>query len=274
MTDMKEMVRVHYYNGQLLDARLFRLEQDYTTRLMDYHNQALFTPGVISGLNLLAQPGSSTFRISQGLAVDEAGRQLVWPSGGPPQTFPDMDLCPGEKQTFKIGLVWQERPVRQDHCPDRYTAVSLLPAVVFDNDQSVQIGAIAVVDGVITGVDNALRTTSRLKLPCDDQPPPPAQPATLAGSCAVVYHGHGHTMWVDINYKNGAGQPFETIPIVTATAVCDTAAFNISLRAITSASFQAGITPLQASCPAGTPLTINWMAAPPGICTVQTGGAS
>lgn len=279
MTDLQEMVQVHYYNGQLLNADLFNVEQNYTSCLMAYHNQTLFSPGVASGLQVCSD-GGLFFTISPGMAIDSEGRQLVWPEEMPPQMIPNGGSCEGtERQILGVYLQWNETPIFNGPQKGPYNTIGLLPAVVFNDSQGVKIADLVIVNGSISHVDNLARTHARLKVAASGGPPPPVQSRTLAGSTTFELGIlPGQPTWKQVYYKKNHSQVFSSSPIVTATAVThELTAYNLTLSTITTAGFQVGVSLLH---PGGHGLekparvTINWMATPPGGCTVQSGDGS
>jgi len=70
--------RVNYFNGERLEARDFRAEQDYLIRVRRLLNRSLYSPGIVKGLEVTKHPTSKhKVVIAPGLAFDAAGRELV-----------------------------------------------------------------------------------------------------------------------------------------------------------------------------------------------------
>lgn len=70
--------RLNYYNGQRLEATDFRLEQDYHIRVRRQLNQALYTTGIASGLEVFVlEDDPHTLVITPGLALDYQGREII-----------------------------------------------------------------------------------------------------------------------------------------------------------------------------------------------------
>ena len=67
--------RLRFYDGQLLTAADFRVEQEYH-RQMRYLSNRLLGWGVVEGLEVRIVDGG-TIRVTAGVAVDRLGRELV-----------------------------------------------------------------------------------------------------------------------------------------------------------------------------------------------------
>jgi hypothetical protein len=68
---------LEFANGQRLDAGDLRLEQRYHVDMRRRLNRGLFTPGVVSGLEVTVVPGTRDVSVARGLALDPLGRELV-----------------------------------------------------------------------------------------------------------------------------------------------------------------------------------------------------
>ena len=69
--------RLNYFNGQRLEARDLRVEQDYHMRVRRLLNRALYTPGIASGLEVLPAANPHAVRVSPGVALDALGREVI-----------------------------------------------------------------------------------------------------------------------------------------------------------------------------------------------------
>ena len=75
--------RLHYFNGRRLEAADLELEQRYHLDMRRRLNRELFTPGVVSGLEVAqaladdGKPSKTKVRVADGLALDPLGRELV-----------------------------------------------------------------------------------------------------------------------------------------------------------------------------------------------------
>jgi hypothetical protein len=75
--------RLGYFNGQRLEATDLRLEQRYHIDVRRLLNRGLFTPGVVSGLEVekIVYAGGSVegrkVRVKRGVALDPLGREIV-----------------------------------------------------------------------------------------------------------------------------------------------------------------------------------------------------
>ncbi|MEP6741462.1 MAG: hypothetical protein ABJB61_03110 [bacterium] len=75
MSDPKPSDRLRFFNGRLLTAHDFKLEQDYFRGKQKLHNRALHGFGIVSGLKVTVQSGKIV--VTAGLALDCEGNELV-----------------------------------------------------------------------------------------------------------------------------------------------------------------------------------------------------
>jgi hypothetical protein len=75
MSDPKPFDRLRFFNGRVLTAGDFTLEQNYFRDKQKLHNQALHGFGIVSGLGVTVESGKVV--ISAGLALDCKGNELV-----------------------------------------------------------------------------------------------------------------------------------------------------------------------------------------------------
>jgi len=68
--------RPRYFDGQLLSAADFALEQQYLIRKRHLHNRALHGSGVVTGLAVTLATSSGAIVIEPGLALDREGHEL------------------------------------------------------------------------------------------------------------------------------------------------------------------------------------------------------
>lgn len=73
---MQGLERLHYFNGQRLLAKDFELEQNYHMRVRRLLNRGLYTPGVVSGLEILRVDNRHA-RVTGGVALDPGGREVI-----------------------------------------------------------------------------------------------------------------------------------------------------------------------------------------------------
>jgi hypothetical protein len=70
--------RVNYFNGERLEARDFRAEQDYFVRVRRLLNRSLYSPGIVKGLEVTKHPTDKhKVMVAPGLAFDAAGREIA-----------------------------------------------------------------------------------------------------------------------------------------------------------------------------------------------------
>jgi hypothetical protein len=70
--------RVNYFNGERLEARDYRAEQEYFVRVRRLLNRSLYSPGIVKGLEV-TKHATDTHKVivAPGLAFDSAGREIV-----------------------------------------------------------------------------------------------------------------------------------------------------------------------------------------------------
>lgn len=77
-SDQQPFERLNYFNGQRLSAADFRSEQAYLMRVRRFLNRALYSSGVVTGLEVEAHPGDShRVVVLPGLAFDHLGREVI-----------------------------------------------------------------------------------------------------------------------------------------------------------------------------------------------------
>jgi hypothetical protein len=78
ISNTEPLDRMNYFNGQRLEARDFRLDQDYHMRVRRLLNSSLYTYGIASGLEVTVKAGDAhRVVVSPGLALDPEGREIV-----------------------------------------------------------------------------------------------------------------------------------------------------------------------------------------------------
>lgn len=77
-TNDTPLERLNYYNGQRLEASDLQLEQDYHMRVRRMFNQAVYVPGIASGLEVSPDPDNPhRVEVSPGVALDALGREVI-----------------------------------------------------------------------------------------------------------------------------------------------------------------------------------------------------
>jgi hypothetical protein len=71
--------RPNFFDGKLLTADDFRLEQDYQDHKRHLQNLATLGAGVVSGLEVSADADGVGITVSPGLAIDALGREIIVP---------------------------------------------------------------------------------------------------------------------------------------------------------------------------------------------------
>ena len=105
---MPPLERLHYYPGQRLDAVELNLEANYELTVRRLLNQGLFTPGVVSGLEV-AKTGAREVTIAPGLALDVKGRELYL-SDPLPLAVPNQKPA-GGGDTYYLLITYDEQKV-------------------------------------------------------------------------------------------------------------------------------------------------------------------
>ena len=90
---MDGLVRLNYFNGQRLLAQDFQVEQKYHIEVGRRLNRGLYSPGVVSGLEVdrIKTPSGldpGNVRVTAGIALDAAGREMVLLSDIPALAVP------------------------------------------------------------------------------------------------------------------------------------------------------------------------------------------
>jgi hypothetical protein len=182
---MQGLERLHYFNGQRLVARDLELEQSYHMRVRRLLNRGLYTPGVVSGLELEEVDGRHV-RVKAGVALDPGGREVILvgdatlavPNRQPGSALPgyflviryDEETEPGEMADCKEGsgttppsrileapiLSWSETWPNQSDCGTKGHAA----------DCVVVLGLVALNDCCqIARLDTSVRQWSRSAVP-------------------------------------------------------------------------------------------------------------
>ncbi|QNU65799.1 hypothetical protein EHE19_012910 [Ruminiclostridium herbifermentans] len=75
----KELRRMNYFNGLLLDAEYYNQDKEYQRRLQGLHNRYLHTWGIISGLEVKPVPDSNMeVYVTEGAALDLTTEGFRW----------------------------------------------------------------------------------------------------------------------------------------------------------------------------------------------------
>jgi len=123
MSDPKPFDRLRFFNGRLLTAADFALEQNYFRRKQKLHNQALHGFGIVSGLSVTVESGQVA--VTAGLALDCEGNELVV---GTNEILP---APPASWQTAYMNLHFVEQELNEDATTNEATIVRETVAVDF-----------------------------------------------------------------------------------------------------------------------------------------------
>ncbi len=69
--------RLNYFFGQFLKEKDFKDEQNYHIEALSMHNRNLHSWGIVSGLDVNFTPDKKHVIVEEGMAIDEAGRQII-----------------------------------------------------------------------------------------------------------------------------------------------------------------------------------------------------
>jgi hypothetical protein len=103
---MPTLRRVNYFEGRLLSADDFRVEQEYHREKSRLHNRRLHGSGVASGLTVSLTGGASrpAITVKPGVGIDPAGNEL--------ELDAERSVAIGVKaRAFLVVLRYVERPV-------------------------------------------------------------------------------------------------------------------------------------------------------------------
>jgi hypothetical protein len=157
--------RLNYFDHQFLHVEDFLDEQRYHLRMRRLHNSLLHTWGVARGLELSFEAGGSTVQVSEGIALDGQGRELVLPSNTRTSDlsahagkFAYVTITYGEAETDytdETGAAGNRRRLEQP-------SVRVDAAPPADPSERVVLGrALVGADGKVTGVDAGQAPTVR-----------------------------------------------------------------------------------------------------------------
>ena len=73
----KPLERLHYFNGQRLEASDLKTEQDYHIRVRRWLNKSLYSAGIAEGLEVRSAGTGRFVIVSPGLALDSIGREII-----------------------------------------------------------------------------------------------------------------------------------------------------------------------------------------------------
>ena len=68
--------RLRYFNGQFLEQKDFRDEQDYHIDRQRRHNRLFHTYGIAEGLQVTGAVGTGQVTVETGTALDDEGQQI------------------------------------------------------------------------------------------------------------------------------------------------------------------------------------------------------
>jgi hypothetical protein len=88
-TDIQTFVRNRYFYGKLMDVFHFEMEQRYFNQKRWLLNRLVTGYGVICGLNVELTQDGKNIRVTPGVAIDKAGREIVVPVPSKPLAIPE-----------------------------------------------------------------------------------------------------------------------------------------------------------------------------------------
>src|SRR5262245_41536107 len=84
---LRPFVRNRYFYGKLLDVHHLEMEQDYVNGKRWLLNRLVTGAGVLCGLDLRVTSDHKNVRVTPGMAIDYAGREIVVPRQTEPVTL-------------------------------------------------------------------------------------------------------------------------------------------------------------------------------------------
>lgn len=154
-TDIK---RLHYFNGQFLKEPDFTDEQAYHMDRRRRHNSLLHTWGVAQGLTLSYITGEKVVTVSEGVAFDAQGREIVLANDFTTPELPDgqlyITIAYAEQEADAVTLddVTGDTHTRWTETPD--IEVSATAPVSGDVGVKLILGRVTVNSGEVTGFDD------------------------------------------------------------------------------------------------------------------------
>jgi hypothetical protein len=115
MDDPKPFERLRFFNGRLLTAGDFALEQNYFHDKQKLHNRALHGFGIVSGLRVSVESGKVV--VTAGLALDCEGNELVVDSNE------TLNAPPVGWQTAYVNSHFVEQELKQDATTNEATII-------------------------------------------------------------------------------------------------------------------------------------------------------
>lgn len=114
----KPLERLNYYNGQRLEAKDLKLEQEYHIRVRRWLNKSLYSSGIAQGLTVRFEKDKDEkvlIVVGPGLAIDNEGREIILLE----EKRPDL---PGETETY-LTIEYNERKTEEEtgSCTNRKT---------------------------------------------------------------------------------------------------------------------------------------------------------
>lgn len=74
-TNIPVIIKENYFSGQILQVEDFKTEQEFHAQQRCYQTRQLFSPGVLTGLQVTGK--DKTITVAEGAALDEKGQQIL-----------------------------------------------------------------------------------------------------------------------------------------------------------------------------------------------------
>lgn len=154
-------VRVDFFDGQLLSAEDFRVEQDYHRRMRYLHNRLLHGWGIVEGYGVEDVGGGVL--VGPGVAIDALGRELVLPESARIEL--PAEAAVAEPTLWYVVATWQEVPaapvaVGEDVAFSRWIercAISISPIAPDGDGLALLLATLTVATRDVAGIDTAGR---------------------------------------------------------------------------------------------------------------------
>src|SRR5262245_58745746 len=112
--ELRSFVRNRYFYGKLLDVQHFEAEQSYFNQKRWLLNRVVSGYGVVCGLNVELTGDRKQVLVEPGIALDQAGHELIVPVRSKPLPIPELPPAPATEQSEASEKSSREHS--DDHC--------------------------------------------------------------------------------------------------------------------------------------------------------------
>ncbi|KVO16998.1 hypothetical protein WJ74_09515 [Burkholderia ubonensis] len=263
-------IRLNYHDGMFLTAQNMTVEQNYFTNWIKYQNRYLYTPGVLSGLNVTLQ--GNMLVVAGGAGFDGDGNFLNFPGTvnnaiGPGTGFGNpYTLYLSYPPTISTTSDFVDEAAILQNGMTSFPPLNSIPLATVYLDQE-NTGVIEKFTDARVGV------TSRLPVVIPGETTVlMSQPPDLNGALAGVVTADtrtllkpGDSVTLTVPYRSGGAQAFSVPPAVNAT-VHGSVPYAVNVAGVGTGQFTLTLTAVQTRT-ADTPPSVqtNWLALPPSL---------